>query len=317
MLPLVLGGFRLLAASPIAADDDAKGVVAEKKGALDEALGDFDRAIRLRPKDPNFYYNRGMVRRAKGAEDAAQADFQKARELDPSDAEGYGHLGEPNASDVDGQLIQFSQALELNPTSGDLYSNRGRAKEEKADLTGAIADFRRAEILAPSNTFFSDELGVLEFCLSNWHAAEEQWRRTVTQGDDDACFGIWMAEMEGAREGKRAAFSREQKRADLELSRFIAGRHKADWVADVGNFLVGKIDEEEFVKRANISSDPKIRTACAWETLFFMGAREFFGGDKEHAAEKFRECVQEGPSDTDEVRVSKEELKRMAPPEKK
>lgn len=48
----------------------------------DEAIADFNEAIRLRPKKALYYHDRGLSKKALGQQEAAEADFAKAKELD-------------------------------------------------------------------------------------------------------------------------------------------------------------------------------------------------------------------------------------------
>ena len=51
-----------------------------------EAIGDFDKAIELNPKDAYAYYNRGNAKHDLKQYKEAIADFDKAIELNPKDA---------------------------------------------------------------------------------------------------------------------------------------------------------------------------------------------------------------------------------------
>ena len=73
-----------------------RGVAYGKKGEVDRAIADFDKAIALDPKLAFAYFNRGVAYEKKGDKEQAIADFRKALEIDPShqDAkEGLKRLG--------------------------------------------------------------------------------------------------------------------------------------------------------------------------------------------------------------------------------
>lgn len=53
-------------------------------GNAEEAIQDFDAAIRINPEYAEIYYDRGRAKAALGQKEAAEADFQKAKELDPN-----------------------------------------------------------------------------------------------------------------------------------------------------------------------------------------------------------------------------------------
>ncbi len=59
------------------------------KGDYDNAIADFDRAIFLSPNDVSGYYNRGIAHGQKGDYDSAIADFDSVISINPNDADAY------------------------------------------------------------------------------------------------------------------------------------------------------------------------------------------------------------------------------------
>ena len=60
-----------------------RGVARVALGNAEDAIEDFDAAIRLNSKKAEYFYERGLVKETLGEKEAAEADFQKAKELDP------------------------------------------------------------------------------------------------------------------------------------------------------------------------------------------------------------------------------------------
>lgn len=98
-----------------------RGVVRSKKGDLDGAIADYDKAIALRPDYAYAYNNRGNSYGKKGDDDAAIADFTKAISLVPKFAAAYANRGLAELSKgMDREAEQdFRKALEI---SGSLKS---------------------------------------------------------------------------------------------------------------------------------------------------------------------------------------------------
>ncbi len=83
----------LLAAGPAVAQDVQalveKGMQDSQNGRYDQALKDFNDALKLKPNDALLITYRGVVYYAKGQNDLAMKDFNRAIELDPK-------LGKPH-----------------------------------------------------------------------------------------------------------------------------------------------------------------------------------------------------------------------------
>jgi len=50
---------------------------------------------------------------------------------------------------LDGEIADYTRALELDPKLADAYYNRGIAKQAKGNVNGAIADFKQTLEIDP------------------------------------------------------------------------------------------------------------------------------------------------------------------------
>lgn len=114
---------RALTEEALAFDDQAatyvnRGILRERLGDLSGALGDYDRAVEMRPDQGDAYLNKGGVL-------LRQGDFRAARTL-------------------------FDQSLERGTSRPELaHFGRAVAAEGAGDVAAAYADYRRAAALAP------------------------------------------------------------------------------------------------------------------------------------------------------------------------
>jgi tetratricopeptide (TPR) repeat protein len=113
----------------------------------DEAIAEYNIAIRLRPDYAEAYNDRGHSYHWKGGDgDRALADFTRAIELRPNYPTAYNNRGVVymaggNAAKA---IAEFDRALELNPNFRNAYVNRGNARLRLLQVRAALDDFHRA-----------------------------------------------------------------------------------------------------------------------------------------------------------------------------
>jgi len=113
----------------------------------DEAIADYDMAIRLRPDYAEAYNDRGHAYHWKGGNaHQAIADFTRAIELRPDYPTAYNNRGVVYLAGGDAArgIADFDRALELNPTFRNAHVNRGNARLRLLRVGPALDDFHRA-----------------------------------------------------------------------------------------------------------------------------------------------------------------------------
>lgn len=111
-----------------------------------EAIQDFDKAIRLIPDDPTFYYHRGNARQKSGDYVRAIQDYNKTLELNPDYAKAYNNRGVAKAAQQDymGAIQDYTEAIELKEDDADTCYNRGNAKKALGQDGDAKLDYAKA-----------------------------------------------------------------------------------------------------------------------------------------------------------------------------
>lgn len=120
------------------------------------AIEDFTEAINRGANDDDlhhFYFNRGRSRRLKRTLEEAINDFDMAIRLDDQYVKAIrlrGHswadLGHPGRA-----LADFDRVIQIGPCAADDFHNRGNARVSLGKFRNAIADFTRSIYLGPQS----------------------------------------------------------------------------------------------------------------------------------------------------------------------
>src|ERR1700733_5844397 len=89
-----------------------RGAAGVRKGEYDQAIQDFDQALKLNPNSAEAFYNRGRTYARKGDDSHA--------------------------------ILDYDQALRLNPSLANAFYGRGIANTNKGDYDHAVQDYDQA-----------------------------------------------------------------------------------------------------------------------------------------------------------------------------
>jgi len=132
------------------------------KGQIDEAIRQFQEAIRLRPDYDEAHSNLGIALGMKGQNDEAISQFQETIRLNPNYADAHDNLGVGlvQKGQIDEAIIQFQEALRLKPDDPEVHNNLGTALGMKGQTEEAIIQFREALRLKPDHANARNNLGL-------------------------------------------------------------------------------------------------------------------------------------------------------------
>ncbi len=130
-----------------------RGDAYRRKNDFERALADQTEAIRLDPKEPHLYSNRGVTLRSQGDYDRALADYEEAIRRSPKNAWFYNNRGLTyrEKGDLAHALIDLEQAVRIDARQTTFLLNRAIILRESGDLDRSLADFDRAIALDPKN----------------------------------------------------------------------------------------------------------------------------------------------------------------------
>lgn len=128
-----------------------RGVTYSQSGKLDQALQDFDAAMRLTPNAVELLNLRGMVQVERGEVEKGLQDIKSAIQKNPKFVLAHYNLGTVLVSrdDVEPGIEALSEAIKIDPKLGQAYLNRGWAYAKKASYDRAIDDTTVAMRLLP------------------------------------------------------------------------------------------------------------------------------------------------------------------------
>ncbi|MDX1962623.1 MAG: tetratricopeptide repeat protein [Pirellulales bacterium] len=122
-------------------------------GEQDNALADFNEAIRLKLTADSFH-SRGLVWLHKGEFNKAIADFTEALTLNPTNAGIFVNRGNAwsELRQYDKAIKDFSKAIKLDPRDFSAFHNRAITWNTVKEYGRAISDYREAIRLAPQQS---------------------------------------------------------------------------------------------------------------------------------------------------------------------
>lgn len=127
-----------------------QGAAALLRGKYDRAIQAYDQALeydKLAPANKaNILSDRGVAHWRMNQSEQALVDFNQAIELNPQYPQVYNNMGNVliDLNRHQEAVAAYSKAIEFAPTYGVAYSNRASAEFELGDIKGALNDFDAA-----------------------------------------------------------------------------------------------------------------------------------------------------------------------------
>jgi tetratricopeptide (TPR) repeat protein len=138
------------------------GNILAQSGQRDEALAQYNDAIRLDPHYADAHFNAGNALMQLGRTTEAIAHFEDALRLRPRDAVILGELG--GALAMEGRkteaIKRYDEALRIRPDLVKVQRNLGRLLATEDRLPEAIMHLELASKIDPSDPKIQDELGI-------------------------------------------------------------------------------------------------------------------------------------------------------------
>ena len=159
----------------------------QKKGNYQQAIEYYTESIKLRPWS-GAYNNRGTAYKEIGKLELAIVDFNQAIELDPKLADFYNNRGTiyRKMGALDQAIEDFNQAIKLKPEYAEAYNNRGIAYDDKGKVDFAIADYSTAIDLNPKLAEPYNNRGIANLRKGAYDQAIEDFNKVIELKPDYA-----------------------------------------------------------------------------------------------------------------------------------
>jgi FkbM family methyltransferase len=166
------------------------------QGKLDEAIANFEQALRLNPDYALAHSDLGNVFYLQGRHDAAVACYERAVRLKPDFAVAHNNMGAALTclGRFEEAAAQCRTALSLKPDYAEAHSNLGNALKEQGQIQEAISHYQDAVRLKPDYAVAYNNLGniwLLQGQFERGWAGYEWRRRCFEYADRRFCQPLW------------------------------------------------------------------------------------------------------------------------------
>ncbi|MEK6615359.1 MAG: tetratricopeptide repeat protein [Bacteroidota bacterium] len=195
-------------------------------GKNNEAMNDFNTAIKINPKMGSAYYERGKLLWSTGKKDAGCMDLGRAGSLNDSSAremfdekfcwkEAVVAYKESSSkvrfNDFQGALDEIQKAIQLCPDSANYLGIRGRAYLGLGNYEFAMKDFDKAISLSKKSIHAYFGRGVAYYLKDEWQEAFNDLSKAIQLNDRFADAYLYRAyTCEGMEKNQSALFDYQQ-----------------------------------------------------------------------------------------------------------
>ncbi|MHB8909941.1 MAG: tetratricopeptide repeat protein [Syntrophales bacterium] len=153
----------------------------EKRGQVDAAITNYQKALEIKPVDSKAHNNLAMALEGQGQVDAAIAHYRKALEIKPADVKAHNNLGLALAGrgQIDEAFAHFQQALEIQPNDANALNSLGLVLALRGQVDKAIAHYRKALEIKPDYADAHYNLGIALAGRGQIDEAITQYRKTL------------------------------------------------------------------------------------------------------------------------------------------
>lgn len=255
-----------------------RGNALAQKGLYRRAVADYDEALRAEPGMVGAYIGRSVVRSDWGEYEKALADSDAALRLDPANLKALRNRAftRYRMGLFDEALHEYGHVVELYPHDSYARASRGLLLARMGRYDDAFADFDEAIRLDPADEFGYSARGSIRYITGRFPAAAEDLAHARALAPKDAYAIAWHC-LALARLSAGGCGSPQQ--APPQLA-------DHDWPDALVEFLAGR-ELREQVEAAEAAPEPVVQKSRECDAFAFFGEHELIAGHVDAAAELF------------------------------
>jgi tetratricopeptide (TPR) repeat protein len=164
------------------------GVDLADRGRISEAIGQYQKALKVRPGYAEVHYNLGVLLANRGEIDQAIAHYRAALQIVPNFSEAHNNLGSALASrgQFGEAIVHYRQALDILPEFAEAHNNFGNALAGQGRIDEAMMHYRQALDLKPDYVEAHNNLGSALARQGRIDEATSHYRRALAIKPDYA-----------------------------------------------------------------------------------------------------------------------------------
>jgi tetratricopeptide (TPR) repeat protein len=156
------------------------GLTEVRLGNPTKAIEWYDSALRTIQSDPDIFVNRGIAREQTKDLNGALLDFRRALQLNPSHALAKQHMGAlAKGSHPDSSASLLDAAIRDNPNMPFAYAERGFDRLQNGQYRGALDDYNQAIRLNPHEEEYFLNRGLIKERLKDGDGAYRDYTRAI------------------------------------------------------------------------------------------------------------------------------------------
>jgi tetratricopeptide (TPR) repeat protein len=149
------------------------------KGNYDQALEEYDEAVRLYPAYAAAWARRGNVYHTQGNDEKRNAEYAQAVRLNPDYGPYHRGLMARDAGEYNRAVEELTRALELMPGYVFAYNNRGNVYLAKRDYDRAIADYTEVIRINPQYAIAYNNRGLAYYYKKDYDRAIADYTEAI------------------------------------------------------------------------------------------------------------------------------------------